>query len=267
MCSTLISVIICTSCNVEQYEEDDYQLVFSDEFNEQGMPSNKWLYDTNDISSKSPLWTNKEENVYVKDGCLHIVMTEDDKKQLNYSASINTKESFNMCYGKLECKLKIPKEEQNCYSQIILQGNKYIWPENGEIDVAWLGGNEVISDIGWGSETKWQANWIYNKIPLFEYDSLNKAGYDVFHVIRMEWNKDSIRTWCDDRPILDVNISGIHNSGVYDQDINKSNPFLYAEDGFGHYITIRLNSRGFINGSAEMMVDYIRVWQRTRLPE
>ena len=89
----------------------EYQLVFSDEFEEEGAPSSQWTCETTSISSRGPLWTDNEENVYVKDGCLHIVMTEASGiNKMNYSASLNTRKSFNMCYGKLECRLKIPVE-------------------------------------------------------------------------------------------------------------------------------------------------------------
>ena len=244
----------------------EYQLVFSDEFEEDGAPSSQWTCETTSISSRGPLWTDNEENVYVKDGCLHLVMTDAGMNSLNYSASLNTSKSFNMCYGKLECKIKIPFSS-DVYSQIILLGNKHIWPENGEIDVAEFGGCHISSYIGWGSETKWQANWESNIIPLLECTSSDKSKYDVFHVIRMEWDKDSIRTWCDDRPILEADISEIRNKGIYEKDVNTDNPFVYHEDGFGHYITLRLDSKSYIKDMEEIQVDYIRVWQRKRLPE
>ena|GEM_PF-1899212 len=243
----------------------EYQLVFSDEFDEDGAPSSQWTCETTSISSRGPLWTDNEENVYVKDGCLHIVMTEaSDINKMNYSASLNTRKSFSMCYGKLECRLKIPFE-QRCRSELILFGNMHSWPESGEIDVALLEDCKINSAIGWGSEEKWMPTWERNSIPL-DCISADNTNNDIFHVIRLEWDRDSIRTWCDDNPILEADLSGKQNKGIYG-DVNTNNPFVYYEDGFGYYITLQLDSKSFIEGMAEMQVDYIRIWQRKRLPE
>lgn len=249
----------------------EYQLVFSDEFEEDGVLSPHWKRMTNEIKSTGASYQTDEEHSFVKDGCLHIRMDKPNEQQYSLfpSAQLSTKDSFKFCYGKLECRLKSLFSLNGCICIDIIEETKGVrWVNSGEIMLEKLSG-EFISSIVHGDE-EGKREWIREKLPLPEAVYTDPTMYDEFHIIRMEWDTAYIQISLDDKIVMERDVRVIKNKGY---DNNYDCPFIYNKDNKGFYINISvekyytqaINYMDYL--PTEAQVDYIRIWQRKRLPE
>ncbi|MGF1635738.1 MAG: family 16 glycosylhydrolase, partial [Cyclobacteriaceae bacterium] len=135
--------------------EEDYQLVWYDDFDYEGLPdSTKWSYDTrgNDWG-----WGNNElqhytafrsENAWVSDGLLRITAIKEPWEGKEYtSARLITKEKGDWLYGKIVVRAKLPAGVGMWPAIWMLPtdweyGN---WPGSGEID--------IMENVGYNSDT------------------------------------------------------------------------------------------------------------------
>lgn len=122
---------------------DDYQPVWCDEFDYEGLPaSDKWGYDVGGSG-----WGNQElqyytredlDNVFVEDGILNINVVEENLGGRGYtSARLVTKFFMDFTYGKVQIKARVP-EGRGLWPALWLlpSENRYGgWPDSGEIDI------------------------------------------------------------------------------------------------------------------------------------
>lgn len=148
------------------------------------------------------------------------------------SARLRTVNSFNIKYGKVEVRAKMPKGDWLWPAIWMLPKSNYYgeWPSSGEIDIVESRGNAphpnyegvdtVLSTLHWGP------HWPQNGYPLTSkaYKKTNgKTFNDEFHTYTLEWSPSRIVTHCDGQIILDVDTSrtsfwerGGWNSTSYD---------------------------------------------------
>lgn len=259
--------------------DGDYQLVFSEEFEGTGAPDkNIWSFEEGEyIRNNEPQFYSKsEENAFLKDGYLHIVARKNhlgsDGKIHNYtSASMTTSKSFVWCYGKMEVRAKIPTGS-GLWPAIWMVGNDYNWPSNGELDVMEYYREKILANAAWGSSKQWTAIWDSSSKPMSHFEALNPNWRNEFHIWLTEWDEDYIRIYLDGELLNEIDLSRTFNQGGYKG--NTENPFRYHKAGWGDYIWLNLalggNNGGTIDDSllpAEYLVDYVRVYQKKRLPE
>ena len=118
--------------------------------------------------------------------------------------------------------------------------------------------NKILANIAWGGEKKWQPVWNTFKLPLDSLRMKDSDWSDRFHVWRMDWDKDSIKLYLDDRLMNAVGLDETFN-----RDKEGRNPFMQP-----HYIIINLAVGGTAGGDpsetkfpAFYEIDYIRVYQ------
>lgn len=92
---------------------DNYELVWSDEFNGNSLDTNTWNYE---IGTGSWGWGNNEQqyytdrNIRVSNGTMKITAKREDYGRMKYTSSrITTKNKKNFKYGKIEARIKMPK--------------------------------------------------------------------------------------------------------------------------------------------------------------
>ncbi len=261
--------------------EDNYSLVWSDEFDTDGRPADHWNYEHGFVRNNEDQWY-QSDNAWVKDGCLVIegrkeTVTNDrydpqsphwqeQRPEARYtSASLNTSRSFTFMYGRVEVKAKIPVHT-GCWPAIWLLGNQREWPENGEIDIMEYyikyGKPSILANACWGSGERWVAKWNTGVIPFTHFTARDAQWADKFHVWRMDWDPEWIRIYLDDELMNEIDLSKTQNVG---QDFN---PFSNTEEGFGHYLLLNLamgSSGGPVDESClpfHYYIDYVRVYQR-----
>ena len=264
--------------------QKEYQLVWSDEFDVDGEPSTEWSYE-NGFQRNEELQWYQSQNAKVKDGCLVIEAKKDflinphyeagssdwrkNREFIRYTSScLTTRFSQQFLYGRFEIRAKIPVAS-GAWPAIWLLGNKWEWPNNGEIDIMEYyikdGQPSILANACWGSTEKWKAIWDSAVIPFTHFTEKDPYWADKFHIWRMDWDKEFIRIYLDDELLNEIDLSKTFNDGF---EGNRENPFVNNVVGFGHYLLLNLavgSNGGDPNDSQfplRYYIDYVRVYQK-----
>ncbi|NRA16438.1 MAG: glycoside hydrolase family 16 protein [Oceanospirillaceae bacterium] len=250
-------------------------LVWSDEFNYQGLPdSSKWSYEKGHVRNKELQYYKSAsiENSFVKGGVLTLraIRHEDDQGWWGKlfgaddfipitSASLTTKGIASWKYGRMVMRAKLPmgKGVWPAFWTLGENINTVGWPRNGEIDVM-----EYV-----GSSPR----RIYGGVHFFDYKTQKKSKLtsikgeiqltdtpNEFHTYEIEWNEKEIRFLFDGQvwKVFEVDIAG-----------NVNNPFRKP-----HFIIVNLAMGGRWAGQPDsalypvnFVIDYIRIYQEQGL--
>ena len=270
--------VLCVSA-----QEKEYQLVWSDEFDVEGKPSTDWSYESGFVRNEELQWYQRD-NAYVKDGCLVIegrkecfinphyeASSSDWRKNREFihytSSSLTTQFSQQFLYGRFEIRAKIPVAS-GAWPAIWLQGNKWEWPNHGEIDIMEYyikdGQPSILANACWGSPERWKGVWDSAVTPFSHFTEKDPYWAEKFHVWRMDWDKDFIRIYLDDELLNEIDLSKTQNQGY---DGNTENPFANDVVGFKHYLLLNLTigSNGGEPDDSQFplryYIDYVRVYQ------
>lgn len=189
--------LVLISCGTDS---NDYQLVWSDEFNYEGLPnSDKWGYEVGYIrNNEAQYYTeNRSENARVENGNLIIEARRDNWEDHEYtSASLRTKNTQTWQYGKFEVKAKLPTG-RGMWPAIWMLGENIDavgWPECGELDIMENVGfdpDRVHANIHTGAYNHVEGTNKGNSI-------LVDAPYENYYVYSMEWTPTNIDFFIDD---------------------------------------------------------------------
>ena len=281
-------IILCAASaygrkNAKQ-QQKRYELIWHDEFDKDGRPGKDWTFEKGFVRNEELQWY-QEENAIVKGGCLIIEGRKQRiennayeegsanwKKNRPYaeytSSSLTTRNSFSFRYGRVEVRAKIPTASGS-WPAIWLLGNKYEWPQNGEIDMLEYyikdGTPSILANACRGSNKRWDAVWNSKVTPLSYFTAKDKEWAAKFHIWRMDWDKDFIRLYLDDELLNEIDLKQTANQGY---DGNIVNPFSNDIPGFGDYILLNL-AIGANGGTPDdeafplrYEIDYVRVYRQ-----
>jgi len=251
------------SDNAGDNDLNEYQLVWSDEFNYSGFPdSTKWAYDTegNDAgwgNNEAQFYTREnDKNAWVKNDVLHITAHKEEFGGKEFtSARLMSKADWK--YGKIEVNAKLP-DATGTWSAIwampggwtFYDGN---WPDVGEIDIMEHVGHNlgVIHASAHSKDYQWQKDT--QKTDTIYIPDVNKE----FHSYKFEWTPDVMRAFVDDKLYFVYK-----NEGLGDSKWPYDKPF---------YLILNVavgGAWGSLNGIDEdafpqtMEIDYVRVYQK-----
>lgn len=237
-------------------------LVWSDEFNDKGLPdSNKWKYDTGYLrNNEMQYYTNKRlENAEVKAGILTITARNDSMKRGNNiypvtSAALSTQGKADWTYGRFEVRAKIPSSLGTWPAIWMLGSNisKAGWPACGEID--------IMEHVGYMPDT------LHFNVHTEKYNHVKKTNkgvkvpypepYTDYHVYAIEWFKDHIAWYFDERKVFTFNNEGT-GDGAWPFDKPEFIILNLAFGGdWGGQKGVNLHSL-----PQAFMIDYVRVYQ------
>ena len=228
-------------------------LVWADEFNTNGAPdASKWGYDIGTGSNgwgnnELQYYTNRPENVIVKDGMLKIMAKKENYQGSTFtSARLLTKGKFDFKYGKVEVRAKVPAGVGTWPAAWMLGSNidAVGWPECGEIDIMEHLGrdlNKIYGTLHYPGHSGGNANGNTRMIT---------NATTEFHVYKLDWSATNISIYVDDQLVHSVPNS-------------LSIPFNQ-----NFFIITNLAIGGNFGGAvdpalteATLEVDYIRVYQ------
>jgi beta-glucanase (GH16 family) len=238
------------------------KLTWSDEFNgAANTPPDaaKWTYDLG-----AGGWGNQELETYTKspenvsqDGDGHLVIRAIKTSSGFTSARLITQGKFTVQYGKIAVRMKIPRG-QGMWPAFWMLGadNKSAgWPVCGEIDITENIGKEPSTVHG----TIHGPGYSGDKGIGHEYSLPNGAALaDDFHIYAVEWSPASITFSLDDKPYGTVRPS----------DIPAGTHWVFRHPFF---LLLNLAVGGGWPGNPDtttqfpqkLVVDWVRVWQRT----
>jgi beta-glucanase (GH16 family) len=210
-----VSFISLLGCNKTVVPDEvkvlKYELVWSDEFNTEGLPDNsKWGYDVggNGWGNNELQYYTKEDvdNAFVKQGVLNIVAKKEDFGGKNYtSARLITKSKGDWQYGKIEVRAKLPKGLGSWPAIWMLGSTSPLkWPDDGEID--------IMEHVGYDPTV------VHSSIHTKKYNhtintqKTNKtyvSDFDLnFHNYTVEWTRDFVKAFVDDKEYFSVDNDG-----------------------------------------------------------
>ena len=105
----------CAAPKTETPQIDGYNLLWSDEFDGNKLDETKWnkeLRDPGWTNNELQEYTDSEQNIYVKDGCLNIkaIKTTDENGNDYYtSGKVQGQNKTDFMYGKVVISAKVPE--------------------------------------------------------------------------------------------------------------------------------------------------------------
>ena len=247
---------------VQGYEGDEWQLVWSDEFEGEGLPDSlKWTFDVGNWG-----WGNNEpqyytdsriENARLENGNLIIEARKNDMGQPWTSARLTTRGKTSFLYGKIEFRAKVPAINGTWAAGWLL-GDEYVdelsWPYCGEIDVLECVGNEIDDESGDGIN---HAS-CHTRTYYFKEGTQITAITDVkdmvneYHTYTIEWTPEGITGFVDGNEYF-----------LYDKTADRLEwPFNEPQN-----IILNLAMGGGMGGeidptanAAQFVIDYVRVY-------
>ena len=266
----LMFISLVSGCNSKKSDKksNDYQLVWSDEFDNNGLPdSTKWKYDT---EGNSAGWGNREEqfytigrkeNAHLENGHLNITAIREDFEGKKYtSARLVSKTDWK--YGRIEVRAKLPDGLGTWPAIWMMPGgwsfNDGNWPTIGEID--------IMEQVGWdlnvihasahSKDYQWQAGT--QKTAVMKVPDATKN----FHNYILDWTPEVMKAYVDDSCYFTY-----QNEGLGESKWPYNKPF---------YLILNLTvggAWGSVKGVDEkvfpqtMEVDYVRVYQKNNPSE
>lgn len=233
---------------------DNYELVWSDEFNGNSLDTNTWNYE---IGTGSWGWGNNEQqyytdrNIKVSNGTMKITAKREDYGGMKYTSSrITTKNKKNFKYGKIEARIKMPKFKGVWPAFWMLGANQDSvgWPKCGEIDIM-----EAIND----------ENLVYGTLHWFNDPGNNNAdsGSQVavadrteYHVYGVEWTADKLRWYVDGKVYRTMDVSNDSFS-----EVRKEYFIIFNMAIGGQWPGYNIDETAF---PATMEVDWVRAYKK-----
>lgn len=259
--SVLISIyLIMLSGLVLKCSSQNWVLVWSDEFNNSGLPDDrKWSYDVGGDG-----WGNNElqyytakrtENARIEDTALIIETRKESYSGKNYtSARLVSKNKGDWLYGKVEVRAKLPSGKGTWPAIWMLPTNREYgnWPSSGEIDIM----EHVGYDPGVIHATVHTEDLNHTKGTQVGESKKVDDCFTQYHVYSLEWYADH----------LDVFVDGIK----YFTFDNRDKGFKTWPFDKRFYIILNTAFGGDWGGamgidttitSAKFYIDYVRVFQ------
>lgn len=257
----------------KKYIQEGYQLVWADEFDQEGPPDpQNWQFEQGFVRNHELQWYQKE-NAWCEGGLLIIEAREEERTNPSYrsssdrwdekrsnithtSSSINTLGLHSWQYGRFEMRGRI-NISAGLWPAFWTLGVKGQWPSNGEIDIMEYYKGNILANIACGTDEPYKAEW-YSKTKTVA-DLGGAKWVAKFHVWRMDWDENRIALYVDDILLNEVPLNKLQN-----KDGAGINPFKQP-----HYILLNLAMGGMNGGELgntkfpnRFEVDYVRVYQR-----
>ncbi len=249
-----ISISMIVTLCVTIVKAQDYQLVWSDEF-ENGI-SEDWVFE---VGRGKNGWGNNElqyyrrENATVENGNLVITAKKENFDNAQYtSARLKTHGMKSWKYGKMEARIKLPAFKGS-WPAFWMLGDKITttsWPQCGEIDIMEQINTEAIA---YGTVHFIDANQVY-----LHLGGNSKIDVNAFHTYAIEWTDKKIQWSIDGKVYHELNIeNGINGTSEFHESF-----FLILNTAIGgKWPGYAINDAAL---PASMYVDYVRVYQQEK---
>lgn len=247
-------------------DEDDYVMVFNDEFNQADgtfPDSKRWKPSIRYHAAWNRFVSPDPKVAFIKDGCLVLRCFKNPDKTKDpadmLSGAMETRDLFSFKYGRVDVRMKTTRHAGNFPAAWMMpQPPCAGWPNAGEIDIF-----ETINMENKAYHTV-HSNWTYN-LNQRNNPTSSFSGYvdvDNFHVYSLEWNEEELIWYVDGVE------KGRYHKSSNDDDLQKGQwpfnaPFyLILNQSVGNGQWASNPDMDFVY---ESRVDYVRVFQPKKL--
>jgi beta-glucanase (GH16 family) len=268
--SPLLLLLLAAGC-----ASSPYQLVWHDEFNQNGRPNPaNWTYEHGFERNHELQWY-QPENAYCTNGLLIIEARREHRPNPNYaaqgkdwrssrpwieytSASLTSRHRQEFTYGKIEMRARIDTRLGSWPAFWTLGAPPGIgWPACGEVDIMEYYTGNVLANFGYGFQH--QTHWSAVKRPLAELGG--EAWAKQFHIWTMEWDPQKMNLLLDGKAMNHMELASADQA-------DQGNPFHRPV-----YLILNQAIGGDCGGDPKRTdfpvrfeVDWVRVYQRTDTP-
>ena len=252
-------------CLVASCEDDETQtvttfdnLVLEENFEGGEIDSSLWSFETGTGengwgNNELQYYTDRPENVKVEDGKLIITARKESFQGSSYtSARMVTKDKFDIKYGRIEARMKMPWGRGLWPAFWMLGANidEVGWPQTGEIDIMEYRGQDPNIVHGSVHGPGYSAGNSITKSFELDNDRLDTG----FHTYGIEWSENFINFYIDDALYNQISPNDVTGEWVFDK------PF---------FMLVNMAVGGTFVGSPSgdtvfpqtLEVDYIRVFE------
>lgn len=258
-------LILFISLYVDHSLAQEYELVWSDEFDGTALDGTKWSYQHgNGQEVGLSGWGNNEleyyleENAVVDSGYLTIIAKKENYQSYQYtSARIRTINKGDWKYGKIEMRAKMPYGKGIWPAFWMMPTDNVYggWASSGEIDIMeYLGHqtNIVHGTIHYGG------SWPNNTSSGGSY-TLPSGGFnDDFHVFTLEWEEGKIQ-WLVDGEVYSTKTSWYSSAHAFPAPFDQRFHIILNLAVGGNWPG---NPDATTQFPQEYVLDYIRVYQK-----
>ncbi|HBL41139.1 MAG TPA: hypothetical protein DDY98_06060 [Ruminococcaceae bacterium] len=260
----LLFNVTTVSSTAPKIDLNDYQLVFSDEFDGTKLNRDIWCSHNKEGLRKGGYWVGNQATV--KDGNL-IIRTEykDGKFGVGwYTAGICTKQAFNHKYGYYECRCKLP-EGEGLWSAFWLQN----YDAAHKVTMTGRTGQEIdVFESPYyylGGEKSWKvtSNIHYSGYDLFtKYHNvgitqLDNNPYRNFNTYGLKWTEDEYVFYVNGFEVARSSYGGVSRAEEF-LILSCEVDGAAAKPTFGWSGDMRNNDESSF--TADFVVDYVRVY-------
>jgi beta-glucanase (GH16 family) len=263
---------VCLGTSDRSLAADSYELVWADEFDQDGPPDPKnWKFESGFVRNDELQWY-QPDNARCAGGQLviearreQVPNPEHDPESRRWnrrrphadytSSSLMTRDRHEWLYGRFVMRGRIDTRP-GLWPAFWTLGSARGWPGCGEIDIMEYYDNKLLANVAWLGERRVTA-WDAVERPIASFGDKQWSG--EFHEWRMDWDHDWIRLYLDDELINETAVATAAN-----HDRRQTNPFREP-----HYLILNLALGGTRGGDpsqtefpARFEVDYVRVYQR-----
>ena len=264
---------------------DEYELVWSDEFNAERLDLNKWVIeDRGDGGGNCELQYYDERGVSIEKepntgrSCLVLTARKENHRGCTASSGrVNTSNSYNFKYGRVDALIRMPHTANGLWPAFWLLGSQYPgvdWPKCGEIDIVEMGDQKGMKR---GMQDRYffgACHWGYYEGTQYPTHFMaSDAPYslqDDFHLYTLIWDEHKVSTYLDlhlypdNKPYFEMNIEDMSNDKAPGHYFHQEYFIVFNIAIGGHFTAIYdVNDiTALANGDASMYVDYVRVYQK-----
>lgn len=255
----LFSTLLFTFSQSVYAQEAKWQLVWSDEFDYEGLPDpDKWSYDIGYIANNEKQYYTEArlENARVEDGHLIIEARKESFEGFDYtSARLVTRGKQTWKYGRFEVRARVPAGRGTWPAIWTLGENisEVGWPACGEIDIMEYVGYDPNTFHGNVHTTAYNHIIDTNRGNDVKVDS----PWDTFHVFAIEWFEDRIDFFLDGEQYF-----------TFEKEADDAAVWPFDEP---QYLLLNLAIGGNWGGREgiddslfphQFVVDYVRIYQK-----
>lgn len=252
---------------------ENYELVWSDEFDREGPPDPAHWVAEQGFRRNHELQWYESANAFCRDGRLVLEGRRESRENPDHqpgsqdwrlarthaeytSACLTTEGRHAWRFGRFEVRARIPVAP-GLWPAIWFLGVGGRWPSRGEIDLMEYYEGQILANLAWGSARPSVATWRESRHPLARF---GPAWADQFHVWRMDWEAARIQLRVDDVLLNSVDLA----EAVNPTDEGPRHPFHQP-----HFLLLNLAIGGKCGGDPSATefpvrydIDYVRVYQK-----